>query len=165
MSENIPAIKTNEDYKKEVLNKITNIKEEPKLNKTQNVSELDNKWKMNNKIIELFVKNIEKDQKLRSIYAIILVVILGLELMALITIFILAGCKVLTYTDATFNLFITGGIAEVFVLVRLIVKYLFKDNLTEALKIIITTNNNKKSYESKLLSIDEEKKIVHKGKD
>jgi len=46
------------------------------------------------KIIENFKKiiqekNIEKDQKLRSIYAVILVVILGVELIALITIFIL----------------------------------------------------------------------------
>lgn len=149
MSKKNPAIKTNEDYKNEVLKKISSTQEEPKLNKAQHLSEFDNLWNMNNKIIELFENNIEKDQKLRFVYAIILVVILGLELIALITIFILSGCGVLKYSDTAFNLFITGGIAEVFILVKVIVQYLFKDNLTEALKIIITSNNNKKIYRNR----------------
>lgn len=75
--------------------------------------------------------------------------ILIVELIALIVIFILKGTGTLNYSDATFNIFVTGGIAEVFVLVRVIVKYLFKDNLTEALKIIITTNNNRKIYKNR----------------
>lgn len=50
------------------------------------------------------------------------------------------------YSDTTFNIFITGGIAEIFVLVRIIVKYLFKDNLTNALNIILENNNPAKRY-------------------
>jgi len=149
MSNNSPATNTEEEYKQEILKSLKSKQEALELNKPQQTNELVNKWNMNNKIVELFEKNIEKDQKLRSIYAVILVVILGVELIALITIFILTGCGVLKYTDTTFNLFITGGIAEVFVLVKLIVKYLFKDNLTDALKIIITSNNNKKIYKNK----------------
>lgn len=65
----------------------------------------------------------------------------------MITIFILKGCGVLSYSDSTFNIFISGGIAEVFVLVRVIVKYLFKDNLTNALNTIL--ENNKKIRQTK----------------
>lgn len=110
------------------------------------VDEVKKKWDMNDKIVELFVDNIGQDQTLRNRYAIILIVILAILLVALITIFVLKGAGVLNYSDTTFNIFVSGGIAEVFLLVRVIVKYLFKDNLTEALKIIITTNNNKKIY-------------------
>lgn len=147
MSQKEPAIQTEDKYKLEILEKLNKMPKED-LSKTQRLSEFDNKWNMNNKIIELFENNIEKDQKLRFVYAIILVVILGLELIALITIFILAGCEILEYSDTTFNLFVTGGIAEVFVLVRVIVKYLFKDNLTNALNIILE-NNNKSKYKKK----------------
>lgn len=101
------------------------------------------------RIIELFERNIEKDQTLWFVYAIILVTILGIELIALVTIFILAGCGILSYSDTALNLFITGGIAEIFVLVKVIVEYLFKDNLTETLKIIITSNNKKNNYKNK----------------
>ena len=64
----------------------------------------------------------------------------------LLTIFILQGAGILNYKDSTLNIFISGGIAEIYVLVRVIVKYLFKDNLTETLKIIISTNNTNKTY-------------------
>ena len=96
--------------------------------------------------IEGYIDNISKDQNLRQKYAVILIVILTLELIALITIFTLKGLNILNYSDTTFNLFITGGIAEVFVLVRIIVKYLFKDNLTNALNIILENNNPIKHY-------------------
>ena len=106
------------------------------------VDEIQKKWDMNDKILNLFGKNIVQDQKLRRNYAIILILMLGIELLTLIVLFILGGCGVLHYSETTFNIFISGGIAEVFVLVRVIVKYLFKDNLTDALKIILTQNNN-----------------------
>ena len=140
-----PAINANENYKKEILEKIENKEENLKTNKARPLSEFENKWNMNNKIIELFASNIQKDQKLRGRYAIILIAILTVQLLALIIIFVLKGCNVLDYSDSTFNLFITGGIAEVFTLIMVIVKYLFNDNLTEALKIILTNNNQVKN--------------------
>lgn len=123
------------------------------------IDEVKKKWAMNDKIIELFVDNIGKDQKLRNKYAIILIVILGIELLALLTIFILQGAGILNYKDSTLNIFISGGIAEIYVLVRVIVKYLFKDNLTETLKIIISTNNTNKTYrkENKKINTTPEK--------
>lgn len=111
---------------------------------------------MNEQIIKLFADNIKHDQELKQNYAVILIVILIVELISLFIIFILKGNGILSYSDATFNIFITGGIAEVFVLVKIIVQYLFKDNLTNALNIILENNNtleskkniNKNNYDS-----------------
>ena len=143
MSDKIPAEVTKDDKYKIVLRMFESSKEisDNEKQETKPIDEVSKKWDMNDKIVQLFANNIEKDQKLRQTYAIILIGILLIELIALITIFILTGCGVLTYSDVAFNLFITGGIAEIFVLVRVIVKYLFKDNLTNALNIILKNNN------------------------
>lgn len=111
---------------------------------TKPITELDRKWDMNDKIINSVTESVEADRNLRFVYAIILVVILGLELIALTTVFILTGRGVLQYSDTTLNIFLSAGIAEVFVLIRVIVKYLFKDNLIESLNIILENNNVKK---------------------
>lgn len=144
MMENKNAPFDAKKYIREIFNTAKEKKEEAE-NEERNapIDEVKKKWDMNDRILKLFVGNIEQDQKLRSKYAIILIIILSVELIALITIFILKGAGKLNYSDSTFNIFISGGIAEIFVLVRLIVKYLFKDNLTEALKIIITMNNKR----------------------
>lgn len=147
---NIPA--KNTEKTKENIKKIFDSKDKvSKLNENTNenvrpINEINKNWDMNDKIVDLFTDNIYKDQKLRQKYAVILIIILSLELIALIVIFILRGLNILNYSDSTFNLFITGGIAEVFVLVRVIVKYLFKDNLTNALNIILENNNPIKRY-------------------
>lgn len=144
MSKKHPAKGTSDkEYVITLFNKKNEILDEPNDNKP--VDELSKKWSMNERILNLFSDNIERDQSLKEKYAIILIIILAIQLVALITIFILKGCNVLVYSDSTFNLFITGGIAEVFVLVRVIVKYLFKDNLTNALNIILE-NNNKSNF-------------------
>lgn len=132
-----------EEMKKSILKKFKNS-EKIQPEKNQKLSEIDNKWNMYNKILKLYIENMEKDQELKGKYATILIIILAFMLIALIIIFILKGCGILEYSDTTFNIFITAGIAEVFVLVRIIVEYLFKDNLTNALNIILT--NNKSNY-------------------
>lgn len=142
----IPAEETKEDIKKifDINKKL--ISDENSNEKVKPINEINKKWDMNDRIIDLFTENIKKDQELRQKYAVILIKILSFELLALIVIFIFKGLGVLNYSDSTFNLFITGGIAEVFVLVRVIVKYLFKDNLTNALNIILENNNPIKRY-------------------
>ena len=114
---------------------------------------------MNDKIVDLFKEKIENDNKLKSNYAVILVCVLIFQLIALNVWFVLRGIGILNFTDTTFNIFITGGIAEIYVLVRVIVKYLFKDNLTESLNIILENNNsqnklknNKKEYNKNSVS-------------
>lgn len=140
------------DQTKEDLLKIFNSKNKVSKVNTNNtpdvkpINEINKKWAMNDKIIDIFVKNIDEDQELRKRYATILIIILAIELVALILIFVLKGLDILYYSDTTFNIFITGGIAEIFVLVRIIVKYLFKDNLTNALNIILENNNPTKRY-------------------
>ena len=117
------------------MKKVDNVEE----NKT--IDEVSKKWNMNEKILETFVGNIAEDQKLKQRYATILIGVLIFQLIALITIFVLQGIGLLSYSDVSFNIFVTGGIAEVYVLVRVIVKYLFNDNLTDLLKIILRANN------------------------
>lgn len=138
------SINTNDEIEIEVL-KAFNSKKEIKNVRHEEINspidEATKKWNMNDKILELFANNIEKDQKLKEKYAIILIKMLGLQLVALLIIFLLKGFGLITYSDTTFNIFISGGIAEIFVLVRVIVKYLFKDNLTNALNIILENNN------------------------
>ena len=132
------ATDSKENYIEEVqklFDKKENIEPQEKVSA---IDEVKKKWDMNDKIIELFVDNIGKDQQLRNKYAVILIKILKMQLVALLLIFILQGAGVLKYKDSTLNIFVTGGIAEIYVLIRVIVKYLFKDNLTETLKIIIS---------------------------
>ena len=152
MSKNISIPAKNKENAKENIKKIFDSKDKvSKLNENTNenirpINEINKKWDMNDKIVDLFTDNIYKDQKLRQKYAVILIIILSFELFALTVIFILKGLEILNYSDSSFNLFITGGIAEIYVLVRVIVKYLFKDNLTNALNIILENNKPIKRY-------------------
>lgn len=150
MRKNKNAPIDSKEYIKKVFDTAIEKKEDVEDNeKNAAIDEVKKKWDMNDRILNLFANNIEQDQKLRSKYAIILIVILSVELLALITIFILKGAGVLNYSDSTFNIFISGGIAEIFVLVRVIVKYLFKDNLSNALNTILENNNKIKQTKSK----------------
>lgn len=151
MSKNDNApLDTTKEYIREIFYTAKEKKEDVKDDeKNAAIDEIKKKWDMNDKILKLFAENIEQDQKLRSKYAIILIRILSVELVALITIFILKGAGVLNYSDSTFNIFISGGIAEIFVLVRVIVKYLFKDNLTNALNTILENNNKIRQTKNK----------------
>jgi len=134
------------DYITEVTKVFAKQKDVKPQERVNPVDEVQKKWDMNETILKLFTENIKQDQKLRNRYAMILIIILAVDLVALITIFILGGLEILKYSDTTFNIFISGGIAEVFVLVKVIVGYLFNDNLTDSLKIIIENNNNRKNY-------------------
>ena len=109
--------------------------------KPQNVDEVANKWKINNKIMDLFSEKIANDTKLKGRYATALIIILAIQLVLLNTWFVMKGLQKLSIADSTFNIFISGGIAEVFLLVRIIVKYLFSDNLSDLLKMVIRVNN------------------------
>lgn len=142
--ESISAINAKDDYIVEIQKVFDKQKDLKPQEKVNTVDEVKKKWKMNDRILELFSNNIERDQRLRETYAKILIGILSVELVALIVIFVLKGAEVLNYSDTTFNIFVSGGIAEVFILVKVIVEYLFKDNLTNALNIILENNNQVK---------------------
>lgn len=138
----------------DIENLFKNLKEKDKLTssvatKPQNVDEVANKWVLNNKIMELFADKIKDDGELKGKYALALIIILIIQLLLLNIWFVLKGAGVLTFSDSTFNIFITGGLAEIFVLIRLIVKYLFNDNLTELLKLVIRMSNLEKNKKNK----------------
>lgn len=147
-----PAIETKEDNidmeetKKLLLNMLDNKKNIKNIEEQEDAKAIDEnikKWNTNDKILELFAIKIKKDTKLKERYAIILISILISQLIILNVLFVLKGKGVLEFSDTTFNIFITGGIAEIFVLVKIIVEYLFKDDLSELLKIILKANNYK----------------------
>lgn len=155
-------VKNDVEYKldlQDVFNKLgnKNVVKSGSIQKSKTVDEVGKKWDMNDKIVDLFKDKIEKDNELKSKYASWLIVILVIQLLALNILFILKGTNILNYSDTTFNIFITGGIAEVFLLVRVIVKYLFTDNLSGALKIILENNN-------KVISKNSNTKLNNKNK-
>lgn len=109
---------------------------------TKTIDEITKKWGMNDKLIQLFADKVEGEKGLKSKYAIILIATVIVQLALLNVWFALKGFGIIDFSDKTFNLFLTGGLLEVFALVRIIVKYLFSDNLSELLKILVRTNNN-----------------------
>ena len=144
--------KTDEQLKKDILkifenssNNKSKVKvEDMKVQKNteeKTIDERTEKWNLNGKITSLFEIKIESDTKLKRRYAMALIVLLILTILTLNVWFFLKGIGVLKFSDTTFNIFITGGLAEIFVLVQIIVKYLFNDNLTELLKLILDRNN------------------------
>lgn len=130
--------------------------------KEKTIDERTEKWNLNSKITDLFEVKINSDTKLKRRYAMALIILLILTIIALNVWFVLKGLGILNFSDTTFNLFITGGLAEIFVLIKIIVKYLFDDNLTELLKLILdrTNQENKKSnnYKKNRSKIEEMKK-------
>lgn len=149
---NNPAIETKEDdidieeTKRVLLNMLDNKKDIKNIEDQENAKAIDEntkKWNTNDKVLELFAIKIKKDTELKGKYAIILIGILIFQLIVLNILFIQKGKGELEFSDTTFNIFITGGIAEIFVLVKTIVEHLFKDDLAELLKIILKANNYK----------------------
>ncbi len=117
--------------------------------KPQTVDEVANKWEINKKIMELFEDRMKNDSELKKGYAKILIGILIVQLLALNTWFGLKGFKIIDFADSTFDIFITGGIAEVFALVGIIVRYLFNDNLSDLLKLVIRVTNINSNVKNK----------------
>ena len=138
------------------IHNITNANDEEKNGKT--IDERTEKWNLNSKIADLFEIKIDSDTKLKRRYAMALIVLLIITILLLNVWFLLKGLGILNFSDSTFNIFITGGLAEIFVLIKIIVKYLFNDNLTELLKLILDRtnqgdkrgNNYKKDNRSKI---------------
>ena len=78
----IPAEDAKEDIKKifDINKKL--ISNENNNEKVKPINEINKKWDMNDRIINLFIDNISTDQNLRQKYAVILIVIFTLELIA-----------------------------------------------------------------------------------
>lgn len=152
MSKKTPAKGTlDKEYVITFFNKKNEILDYEAETDSKSIDEVTEKWNMNRRILRIYEKGMEEDQDLRKTYAKILIGILIFTLIVLIVVFILRGADVLKYSDTTFNIFVTGGIAEVFLLIKTIVKYLFKDNLTQPLNIILENNNKVRQKSNKML--------------
>lgn len=95
-------------------------------------------------VIHTFTNVIEKDQELKSKYAIGLIVAFIIQLIAYNFIFFLVGLGKLKFGEITLDLYVTGGIIEVIATIKIIVSYLFKDNITEPLKHVLEKNKTNK---------------------
>lgn len=101
-----------------------------------------NKWQVYKDLVFIFKDRSSNDNDLKKKYSKILIQILINQLIVMNIIFTLKGLNVLNFGDATFNIFITATIAEVFTLVTTIVKYLFTDKLTDLISRLLAENKN-----------------------
>ena len=107
-----------------------------------------NKWQVYKDLVFIFKDRSSNDNDLKKKYSKILIQILINQLIVMNIIFTLKGLNILSFGDATFNIFITATIAEVFTLVTTIVKYLFTDKLTDLISRLLAENNKDSTNES-----------------
>lgn len=150
ISEDVQALLENskeEELKEEVneiIDDLDNSKNATKASnneKSQSVDTIKNNFKLQNKVVNAHCDNITSDIKIKKTYSTILLIMLAIQFVILDGIFIFAGIGILKYSDVSLNLFITAGLIELIGLVTIIVKYLFKDNTTESLRIISHIND------------------------
>ncbi len=159
MNDMTPATKTKDlketkhsddvKYLEEAMSKKKELKEEKK-EPTQ--------FNIDDSIVKLYINNAKEDKKARKWYSIILIIILIIELVFLNVIFILVGNQILNYSETVLNIFISAGIAEIFVLIGTIVRYLFTDNLTNVLNMILGKNNKNMGA---IKTMEKGKKIIN----
>lgn len=139
---------SSEEEERDILDNIfSSVKTEDKAKpeeKSENLDERIERFKLDSEVIHTFTDGIKGDRKLKNGYAIILITIFIVQLVVFNGVFILCGCKILRYDATTLNIYITGGIIEVVALIKIIVSYLFKDNMTESLKSILEKNKTDK---------------------
>lgn len=133
---------SNEEYIKSTLKKQKLDRVKPGELTPKPYDESRAKWGANNKIIDLYSKNATKDRDLKDKYALIFVILLIIQLVVVCVVFILVGANILKYDEIVLNIFVSGSLLEIFAIVRIIVKYLFNDNLSEPLKIILKSSNS-----------------------
>lgn len=106
--------------------------------------EAEERFKIDKEVVDKFIENIGIDVKIKKIYACVLLIILSLQLISVNVIFVLKGLGILKYTDSTFNIFVAGALIEVIALVAIVVRYLFKDNISKSLNNILEKNKSHK---------------------
>lgn len=104
---------------------------------------IKNNFELQNKVVNSFCDNISSDIKIKKRYSLCLIIVLAIQFFILDYIFLEVGLKKLEFTDFTLNLFISVGFLELVGLITIIVKYLFNDNITESLRIIMRLDDKK----------------------
>lgn len=111
-------------------------------NDSFSLDEVEEYLKAKSQVREAFSNNAKTDRTLKIIYGSCLLGILLLQLIAVNVIFILGGLEILKYSSTTFNVFITGSLIEVAVIVRIVVKYLFTDNISKAFNNMMSRDSH-----------------------
>ncbi|KAB7681375.1 hypothetical protein GBN23_06140 [Plesiomonas shigelloides] len=70
-------------------------------------------------------EDLRTDTQLKKIFAVTLLIVLGIQLLLMNIIFALIGAKVLEFENFVINLFMGGTLAEVFGIVLIMTRYLF----------------------------------------
>lgn len=112
--------------------------------KSESIDEAVERLKLDTEVIHSFTENAQDDRALKKKYAKILIWLLFIQLVFFNGIFILCGLGILNYTEKTLNIYIGGGLLEIISLVAIIVKYLFKDNISLSLNNILEKNKKNK---------------------
>lgn len=76
-------------------------------------------------VLESWSEQKSEERKLRKLYALCFVVILGLQILMLNAVLILVGCRVLLITEGQFNIFFVSMFGEIAAFVLIVTKYLF----------------------------------------
>ena len=113
--------------------KITNSS----IQKSEALDEARERLKYDGKVIQAFTQTTREDRDLKKNYAILLIGTFIFQLIVFDVFFFLCGLHILKFSDATLNIYITGGIIEIVLLIKIIVSDLFKDNITDPLKTVI----------------------------
>lgn len=109
-----------------------------------NFDERLRRYELDEEVVHTFTDNAKEDRNLKKTYAFWLLVFFVLQLIAFNTVFIFKGLDKLSYDANTFNIYVMSGVVEIISLITIIVKYLFKDNITEALNNVLEKNKKDK---------------------
>lgn len=110
----------------------------------ESFSEAKERLQLDSEVIHSFTANVDEDRKLRKGYAKILIWLLFIQLLFFNGVFVACGLEKLAYEESTLRLYIGGGLLEIVSLVAIIVKYLFKDNVSMSLNSILEKNKKDK---------------------
>lgn len=111
--------------------------------KSQVLDEARKRVELDSEVIETFCEIMKHDTNLKRFYARILIIVLIVQLIFTGIIVYQFGRGILYYSDVVFNIYISGSLIEIIGLVMVIVRYLFKDNISKTLKDILTHNKIK----------------------
>ena len=112
--------------------------------KTESLDEAKERLVLDSEVIHTFTKGIESDQKIKRIYAFILLGVFIAQVVAFNVFFILVGMNILNFDNSTLNIYIVGAFLEIIFLIKIIVSYLFKDNITIPLSNVLEKNKPNK---------------------
>lgn len=125
------------------LKETDSVKEKEHYN-SESLDETVERLKLDSEVIHSFTANAADDRKLKTKYAKVLIIILGVQLIFFNAIFVVCGLGKLNYPESILKLYVGGGLLEIISLVAIIVKYLFKDNISLSLNSILEKNKKNK---------------------